>query len=208
MDGNGRIDFAGIVRAPADLEAFVGYVGSVSPRSNPAAFPTPASSLAYYINAYNALAMYDVIRSGIPPELGSIKVRFFYRNRLLLGRQRISLYHLENRIVRPIGEPRVHFALNCMVRGCPRLPREPFETGRLDAQLDAAARFFFSESRNVELLPDKKIVRFSEILRFYTKDFLVEAPSLIAYANRYRLEKLPADWKVEFIPYDWTLNTQ
>ena len=50
-------------------------------------------------------------------------------------------------------------------------------------------------ARNVELLPDKKIVRFSEILRFYTKDFLVEAPSLIAYANRYRLEKLPADWK-------------
>ncbi len=208
VDEQGRIDFAGIARAPSDLETYVAYLGTVSPESKPSAFPTPDAALAYYLNAYNALAMYNVIQSGIPPELGSIKFRFFYKNRLLLGRRRISLYRLENGIVRPIGDPRVHFTLNCMVRGCPRLPREPFEAGRLDAQLDAAARLFFSEARHVELRPEKKTVRFSEILSFYTKDFLAKAPTLIAYANRYRAEPLPAEWKVEFIPYDWTLNRQ
>ena len=208
VDEQGRIDFARVAEAPADLETYVAYLGAVSPQSDPAAFPTPNAALAYYVNAYNALAMYNVIQSGIPPELNSIKFRFFYKNRLLLGRRRLSLYSLENSIVRPIGDPRVHFALNCMVRGCPRLPREPFEAGRLDAQLDAAARLFFSEARNVEIQPERKTVRFSEILSFYTKDFLAKAPTLIAYANRYRSEPLPADWKVDFIPYDWTLNKQ
>ncbi len=152
--------------------------------------------------------MYNVVQAGLPPELGSIKVRFFYRNRLRLGGRAISLYALENSIIRPLGEPRVHFALNCMVRGCPRLPREPFEGARLEAQLEAAARLFFAEERNVRLDPAAKTVHFSEILRFYTKDFLAKAPSLIAYANLYRDDPIPADWRVEFIPYDWTLNSQ
>jgi Protein of unknown function, DUF547 len=208
VDDRGRIDFAGLAKDRADLDAFVAYVGEASPRSAPGEFPTEAAVLAFYLNAYNALAMYDVIESGIPPELGSIKVRFFYKNRLRMGGQWISLYALENRLVRPLGDPRVHFALNCMVRGCPRLPREPFEPERLDAQLEAAARVFFSEPRNVELKLEARTVRFSEILSFYTKDFLAKAPSLIAYANRYRAEPIPTDWKVEFIPYDWTLNQQ
>jgi hypothetical protein len=135
-------------------------------------------------------------------------VRFFYRDRLLLGGERTSLYALENAVIRPMGEPRVHFALNCMARGCPRLPRVPFLADRLDVQLDDAARLFFSESRNVVLDRATRTVRFNEILRFYTRDFLEKAPSLIAYVNRYRPEPIPADWKVEFIPYDWTLNRQ
>lgn len=208
VDEGGRIDFAGLAKDRADLDAFVAYIGEISPRSRPGEFPTPSHVLAYYLNAYNALAMYNVLESGIPPELDSIKVRFFYKNRLRMGSQWISLYALENRLVRPLGDPRIHFALNCMVRGCPRLPREPFEPERLDAQLEAATRLFFSEPRNVELRPAARAVRFSEILRFYTEDFLAQSPSLIAYANRYRADPIPADWKTEFIPYDWTLNQQ
>ena len=83
-----------------------------------------------------------------------------------------------------------------------------FEASRLDAQLNAAATLFFSEERNVDLRPVSKTVRFNEILRFYTRDFLAVSPSLIAYANKYRTEKIPLEWKVEFIPYDWTVNRQ
>lgn len=35
-----------------------------------------------------------------------------------------------------------------------------------------------------------------------------KAPSLIAFVNRYREKMIPEGWKVEFIPYDWQLNTQ
>ena len=206
VDSQGRIDFPAIASDPSDLDRYVAYLAAEDPRSNPSAFPTPEDALAYYLNAYNALAMYNVVRSRIPPELGTIKLRFFYRNRFQMGGRSISLYALENRIVRPIGDPRVHFALNCMVRGCPRLPREPFDGVRLDAQLDSAARLFFDEERNVSLDASRRTVYFSEILRFYTKDFLAKAPSLIAYANFYRTEPIPADSTIVFIPYDWSLN--
>ncbi|MCA1582466.1 MAG: DUF547 domain-containing protein [Acidobacteria bacterium] len=206
VDDSGRIDFAGVAKDRADLDAYVAWIGRVSPANTPASFPTKESKLAYYLNAYNALAMYNVIESGQPKDLNAVKVRFFYRNKLSLGGEKMSLYDLENKIVRPMGDPRVHFALNCMVRGCPRLPREPFRADQLDMELEATAQYFLNENRNVQPEPDRQTVRFSQILQFYTDDFLKKSPSLVAYANKYREAKIPEGSKVEFIPYDWTLN--
>ena len=208
VDEKGRVDFAGVAREPADLEAFVEYVSRVGPKTEPASFPTPESRLAYWINSYNALAMHNVVRSGIPDDLDKIRVRFFYRDSFRLDGSYISLYDLENRVIRPLGDPRVHAALNCMARGCPRLPREPFASAALDAQLEAATREFFNDDRHVLLEPEKQAVAFSQILEFYTKDFLKSSPTLIDFANRYRDAKIPAGWKAEFIPYDWRVNSQ
>lgn len=206
VDDTGKIDFVGISKDRADLDTFVAWVASTSPATAPNAFPNKEAKLAYYVNAYNALAMYNVLASGMPKDLNAVKVRFFYSSKLMIGGQEMSLYDLENKVVRPMGDPRVHFALNCMVRGCPRLPREPFRADQLDMELEACAQYFLNESRNVQVDADKQTVRFSQILQFYTEDFLKKAPSLIAYANRYREAKIPETYKVEFIPYDWTLN--
>jgi len=208
VDEKGRMDYAGMANDPGDLETYLAYIARVAPKSQPEMFPTTEARLAFCINAYNALAMYNVLRSNPPSDLNAVKVTFFYKNRFELGGRYISLYALENQVIRPMGDPRVHVALNCMARGCPRLPREPFAPAELDRQLDRQAREFFNETRNVELSPEKQTVRFSQILQFYTGDFLKKAPTLIAYANMYRDEKIPADWKVDFIPYDWVLNKQ
>jgi Protein of unknown function, DUF547 len=202
VDEQGRIDFAGISREPAALETYVAWLARA---------PEPAdrdAKLAFLINAYNALAMYNAVRSGIPRELDSIKLRFFYRDRFELAGRRISLYALENQVIRPLGDPRVHFALNCMAVSCPRLPKEQFRAETLDADLERLAREFFADPRNASVDATARKVRFSEILKFYTEDFLKAAPSLIAYANRHRAEQIPAEFETDFIPYDWTLNKQ
>ena len=91
---------------------------------------------------------------------------------------------------------------------CPRLPREPFLPGRLNRQLESAAKAFFSESRNLQLLSEGKRARVSGILDFYTKDFLAKSPTLIAYINQYASISVPEDYLIEFIDYDWTVNDQ
>jgi Protein of unknown function, DUF547 len=202
VDDEGRIDFRAVA---ADLDAFVGWVATVSPARDPELFPTRAERLAYYLNAYNALAMYNVLHSGRLPR---DKVRFFLLTRLDVGGEPISLYALENHVIRPLGEPRIHFALNCMVRGCPRLPRQPFEPARLDAQLDREARRFLNEERNVRVDAAARTVHLSSILNWYESDFLAAQPTLIDYVNQYRDAPIPADYDVEFLPYDWTLNQQ
>lgn len=209
VNDRGEVDFEGLAKDPADLEAFVNYIAKVSPESEPALFPTRGAKLAYHINAYNVLAMYNVIDSGMPKSLsGLTKVGFFVFRQFSIGGKHMSLYAYENEVIRPLGDERVHFALNCMSVGCPRLPKVPFTAGELNEQLDREARRFFAESRNLQLAPERKTVRVSEILKFYTEDFLRRNPSLIAYVNRYAPEKIPEDYAVEFIAYDWTVKVQ
>jgi hypothetical protein len=97
-----------------------------------------------------------------------------------MGGRSISLYSLENDVIRPMGDPRVHFALNCMSVSCPRLPRTAFTADGLDRELDAAAREFVGDDRNVHFDRETRTVTLSAIFDFYTKDFLAKAPSLIA----------------------------
>jgi Protein of unknown function, DUF547 len=209
VDDRGRTDFQGVARDRAALDTYVSHVYRTSPESNPEQFPTQDARLAYYLNSYNALAMYNVVQSGIPASLGGLKkVGFFYFTDVEVGGKTMSLYDYENDVIRQQGEERVHFALNCMAAGCPRLPRYPFPSENLDAELDKQARFFFSEPRNLRVDPDKKTVYVSEILSFFTKDFLKKKPTLIAYVNQYVSPPIPDDYKVDFIPYDWTINNQ
>ena len=207
VDAQGRVDFRRLAANPGALEIAVASIGRTAPNNAPGRFPALQDQLAFHINAYNALAMYNVVRSGVPERLSLLdRVDFFKLTKVVVGGQAISLYDYENDVIRPLGEERVHFALNCMAVSCPRLPRAPFTAAGLDAQLDAAARLFFAEPRNVQVDPALRVVRLSSILAFYPEDFVRRAPSLVAYANRYRADPIPEDDKVEFIPYDWTIN--
>ena len=207
VDEYGRVDFEGIAQAPADLNSAVAYIASTSPESNPSLFPSREARLAYYINAYNALAMFNVVDSGIPSSLAGLqKFRFFWVKKFTIGGRAMSLYALENDVIRPMRDERVHFALNCMSVSCPRLPRRPFTTGNLDRELAAAAQLFFGEKRNLTVSSDVREVKVSEILKFYREDFLHASPDLITYINRHREVKIPEGYKVDFIDYDWTVN--
>lgn len=209
VNDRGEVDFHGLANDPADLQAFVNYIARVGPDSAPALFPTREARLAYHINAYNALAMYNVIDSGMPKSLsGLTKLGFFVFKQFSIGGEAMSLYTYENDVIRPIGDERVHFALNCMSVGCPRLPKVPFTAGDLDAQLDRETRRFFAEPRNLQRVPESKTVRLSEIFKFYTEDFLRRSPSLITYVNQYVPEKIPQDYEIDFVDYDWTVNSQ
>ncbi len=193
VNGRGEVDLHRLVGERADLDGFLEYVARVSPRTAPALFPDKDAVLAYYINAYSALAMFNVIDSGFPHGLGGLyKVWFFGVKRFSVGGERMSLYALENDAIRPLGDARVHFALNCMSVSCPRLPREPFRADDLNRQLDDAARQFFAESPNLQLVPERKLVRASGILEFYTQDFLAHSPTLIAYIEKHASKRKPS----------------
>lgn len=203
VDAKGRVDFDRLSTKPQELYAYVRHVAAVDLST----IRDPQEKLAFYLNSYNALSMYNILNGGVPRSIAGLgKIKYFFLRKFEIGGQILSLYQYENEIIRKVGEERVHVALNCMSVGCPRLPQEPFEGATLDRVLDRQAREFFNESRNVDVDKEHRTLRLSEILKFYTGDFLKKAPSLAAYVNKYRTEKVPEDFKVEFIPYDWTVN--
>jgi uncharacterized protein DUF547 len=205
VDAAGRVDFVRLARQRDDLDAYVAYIAATSPNR----IADPKDRLAYLINAYNALSMDNVLESGLPVRLGFVgRFKFFWLTRAVVGGESISLDDLENEKIRPTGDERVHFALNCMSVSCPRLPQIPFAGAMLDRQLDEAARAFFAEPRNLTIDSQRAEIGVSEILSFYTEDFLRKAPSLAEYIDRWRDDEVPKGYEIRFLPYDWTINRQ
>ena len=207
VDERGEVDFAALARDRGDLDRYVRYLAETPLE----AVPDGSVRLAHLINAYNALSMFNVIASGIPQShAGLNKVSFFVLRRFTIGGRNLSLRAFENEVIRPYAharsDPRVHFALNCSARACPVLPRTPFSSVGLDAELERETRAFFARSDNFRVDAATRTVWLSEILDFYPEDFVpVPASSLLAYANRYAPQPALPDFTVRFTPYDWTI---
>ncbi len=205
VDDQGRVDFRGLSENRIGLDAYVKHIGEKDPKT----LPSDQHRIAHHINAYNALAMQGILNKDLPDTLGGFtKISFFVFQQFTIAGKSMSLRSYENDIIRVLGEERVHFALNCMSIGCPRLPKTPFTAENLEQQLDRETRRFFAETRNLNRNDAEKTVTLSEILDFYPEDFLAKQPSLIAYANQYIDNPIPADYSVEFLDYDWTVNHQ
>jgi hypothetical protein len=182
-------------------------------------------ALAHWINLYNAFTIQAVLQRypiasirpqllGVPNWLGLL--RFFSQRRHRLGERMVSLGEIEHRILRPLGDPRIHFAIVCASIGCPLLRNEAYSPERLDAQLEDDARRFIRNPAKVRYDAATNVLHCSPIFRWYRGDFEAVAPSLTAYILP-RLTTIPGGAPSEssqpepalrFLPYDWSLNQQ
>lgn len=175
---DGDVDFPALGRERAALDAFVAQLASCSPHNRPDVFPEPEDALAYWLNAYNALVLQQLV-DGYPylenvrqPWLG----RFFWGRAWPVGGERLTLWALEHRILRgEYADPRIHFALFRGARGGPRLDGAPFQAEFLDAQLNEASRRFMADKRNVRL-EGGDTVRLARLFDTYRDDFLSALP--------------------------------
>lgn len=204
LDAQGRFDYQGLREEPAELQGFLSYVATFSPESDPDRFPTAAARLAYWINAYNAVAAYAVIDSSFRPADGK---KFYSRLKTLVGGSMRSLSDLEEEIA-ALKDARAYFAVNGAAKGHPRLAKIAYTPGGLEAELDKRVREFMNDPRNSQVDRSRKVVRLSEVFK-WRRDVLTDrAASILAYINRFRDDKLPEGAKVEYIPFDWSLNSQ
>lgn len=206
VDEDGWVDFEGIQRQPADLNKYIAFVAEANPENDRNLFPTADAKLAHYINSYNALSIYNILDSNIPvTNAGLRKIKFFVFKKIRIGGKVMSLKDYEDNIIRKQGDPRIHFALNCMAVSCPKLLQVPYEKNNLNQQLDVGARYFFAESRNLTIDAEKKTAYTSEILKFFPADFLAKATTLIEFINTYARVKIPADFDLDYFDYNWTV---
>jgi hypothetical protein len=173
--------------------------------------------LAHWINLYNAFTIQAVLDAypiaSIRPTLLGLPnwiafLRFFQRQRHLLKGTRFSLAQIENRMLRPLGDPRIHFAIVCASLGCPQLRNRAYRPELVEQQLEQDLLRFLHNPDKVRLDHQRNILYCSKIFQWYKADFLRVSPSLASYI----LPRLPFHFgqavnpRVVFLPYDWNLN--
>lgn len=174
---------------------------------------------AFWINAYNARTIAGVLdRYPIDSvkDVGFLGGRlrgFFGRREHPVAGEERTLDEIEKEILLapPLWDARIHWALNCASRSCPRLRPEPYRADELDRQLDFQARTFLNSPEGHRLDPDAGELRLSRIFDWYAEDFERAAGSIRAYAARYltgAAGEAARDNEVEirFLDYDWDLN--
>jgi hypothetical protein len=200
------------------LNALVETFADFDPTDHDAFFDSREASLAHYINAYNILAIHEVLQrypvDTIRPTVLFIPERsFFTEQRYQLGDENYSLDELENEIIRAdFAEPRIHFAINCASFSCPKLRSEAYVPERLETQLNEQARDFLSDTERNQFDPATNTARISKIFDWFEEDF-EDAGGVATYLTQFvegdALAVLSSeDVRIEYMPYDWELNSQ
>ena len=218
VDDSGRVNYASLRDDPNLLQPFVEFIGAISPRSDPTHFASREHEWAYWINAYNALAIWEVLEKGISASVRGrdFGIRFFALTRHLVGGERLSLYTIENSILRKgFVEPRIHFAINCASGSCPPLSRRLMDGENLNEQLEAAAHRFINDPSNVSMDAQNRTVLLNRIFKWYADDFGGSTEQVLQYVARYHPdlrtlldEHEDAKWQIVYKPFNWQLNEQ
>jgi hypothetical protein len=203
----GVVDYPAIV-SDSRLEAYLQLLDMI----DPTALPTRDHQLAFWINAYNAFAIKGIV-DGYSPKTLYGRYRYFIAREYRVGGEGINLYDLEQRVLIPdFREPRIHFAIVCASRSCPKLQSRVFSPERLDGELDQAARAFINDPSRNAFDRERKRAQLSMIFKWFRRDFEAAAGSLPHYVSRYVTDSelardlMSGRYAVGFLEYDWSLN--
>ncbi len=233
VDDEGHVDYENWHQDAAAmglLDSYLAAVAAYSPVNSPSRFERKSDQLAYWLYAYNAYVIRNVLSHWPLESVTDLKAPFevvtgfgfFWQQRFLFGGEAKSLYSVENSVIRStFRDPRIHFVLNCASESCPVM-RPNLPTGDdLEPFLESATAAFISDRSNVLIDHERRRVVLSDIFKWYEKDFLNDLrrqglPSdagLIGYlqsaAPKSMADELAAasDYEIEFPGYDWSINS-
>ena len=169
---------------------------------------TGDEKMAFWINAYNLLTIDLIVKT---KEMESIKNQgSLFRNVWKSHVWRIhdktyTLDEIEHSILRPMGDPRIHAAINCASLSCPDLRLEPYAPAQLDAQLDDQIKqFFLNETKGLGLTSSG--LRVSKIFKWFAVDFGGQE-GVLRFIQGY-FPHLKGTKIADYFEYNWQLNSR
>ena len=222
-----RVDYAKLAGDDAGLRSYLAKLAATD-----IAAVTNASHedrLAFWINAYNACMLKRVIehypikkaggfhglknRAAGRPEnsVWQIKDVFTGDHCAVAGKDR-SQDEIEHEIIRRMGDPRIHLAVNCAAISCPPLIARAYLGETLDEQLQDRVRSFMSDPTHFDVMTegDKRTVCVNKVLDWFKEDFGDKDGIRAFFAEYadglYREALQDPDTELMFFDYDWTLN--
>jgi hypothetical protein len=138
---------------------------------------------------------------------------------------RMTLEEIEHGTLRKeFDEPMIHMALVCAAMSCPPLRNEPYVGGKLEEQFADQAAKFHANRATFRIDRRRDEVHLSPIFDWFGEDFLKRYGTSMKYAGHSKEERAvlncisrhlseadrryleTADYDVEYLDYDWTLN--
>ncbi len=226
VDGSGMVNYDAL-KSNAELSAFLKTVAE-TPAEEVGSW-SRSSQIAFYTNAYNAITIKAILDASPVKSIKDIQPNVWDHEKWTVAGRTVSLNWIEHTKLRKnLSEPRVHFTLVCAAKGCPKLKNRAYTAGNIGAEMEAAAKAFFSDSRKNRVDAAGKKVYLSTLLDWYGDDFLgreglpeiagLDGLSAKQQATVRLFAKYLSDadraalgaggFSVAYNDYDWALNKQ
>ena len=216
-DDRGFVDYRGWKASQADVKKLDQYLAQLS-SGNASLSAQRANQFAFWINAYNAVTVKGILREYPTTSIRNHTARLVGYNiwhdlLLPVGGETYSLDQIEHKVLRPMGDPRIHFAIVCASIGCPPLLNEAYIGEKLNDQLDHNAKQFFADPEKFAATSRGEL-KLSQILKWFPEDFGDDQSARLRTIARFlptpaaRSLALSGKARVSYLEYDWGLNDQ
>ena len=203
---NGRVNYSGF-GSDAAFSQFVASLEAADPSSM-----SRDDALAFWINAYNALVIRNVLDH--PGTKNPLDVKGFFDGiTFTVAGRSLTLNDIENKVIRPTyQEPLIHFGLVCAAISCPPLIPTAYTGANVRSTLRANAEKYLADTKQNRFDAATGTLYVSKIFEWYIADFGNSQNGIVEFARTYgpadMVSKLEAagNVKVKYNEYDWTIN--
>ena len=206
VDENGMVNY----QAFADHKEFTRYLKAIEEAdiSN----LNDYEKLAFYINAYNAMVIKNVINHwpiNSPMDVDG----FFNKIKHTIAGNEITLDELEHKYALKIEPVLSHFGLVCAAFSCPKLIRTAYEGKSIIKQLEENGKIYLNDSDKNRLDKENKILYLSEIFKWFKDSFVKKYGSLKETAIHFLNDDdsnflMKNEVSIKYLKYNWKLNKQ
>ena len=118
--------------------------------------------------------------------------------------KKLSLGEIEHEILRPLAEPRIHFALVCASLSCPNLRPTLYTGENLSAELEDQTRIFLQDSSKRACSSETNSFGFRKYFKWFEEDF-EQTGGVLSFIHRY--QTVPSELKsFKTLNYNWSVN--
>jgi hypothetical protein len=170
VDAKGQVDLLELKKRHAALEGFVASLAATSPDTRPELFPTVEARLAYWLNAYHAAVLLELMDTRSSKSTPSDELL----RTVAIGGKRVTRWSMYRNTLSQSGDARVFFSIATGEKGRGVLDGAPFDADSLDLQLDDAMRRFVRRRDHVTIEGGK--VKLSVLFQEHRDEILAALP--------------------------------
>ncbi|MDA9261751.1 DUF547 domain-containing protein [Flavobacteriales bacterium] len=203
VSSSGKVNYAGFVK---DKDELLKYIKELQSFHKDVSSWGKNKRLAYWINVYNAVTVKLIADNYPVKSITDLNGGKPWNEKLIdLGGVSYSLDVIENKIIRPkYNEPRIHFAVNCAAKSCPKIMNKAWTEDNIQRYLTKQTKAFIANTTQNSISADKVVL--SKIFSWYKVDFGGDDSKLVEFINKYSEVQVNENAIITYNDYNWNLN--
>lgn len=197
VTSKGVVDYDKVLKNIQDINSIASNFSKISPNKN----WSPDEIKAYWINVYN-VNIIKLLAENYPIKSINYIRDPFQMEFISYDGVKISLEHILNEKLRPLDDPRVHFALYSTAISSPTLKNTPYNPFSINYELDVVTSDFLNDATKNDINIEK--AKLSTIFKSNFGDFINQI-TIVGFINKYSRSKINDKTKIDFKEYDWNL---